>query len=398
MISLRCLIAVVMVAPGLSATQSALAMLPECQLASSDSDGDGYGWENNQSCLVVQLNDSGSAGQTTTLPVCESASSDSDGDGYGWENNASCLVKSSGDVSGSSPATPDTVMRPTCASTDSDPDEDGYGWENNATCLVIQDTLDDPTSQEDVIGAVNESAEISQSVPVLIKIESGCFDIGSPDNELNRSGDEGPQYNICVETFMAGQYEVTFSQYDKFATATGRPLPDDEGFGRGNRPVMNVNWNDAIAYTRWLSGVTGSNFRLPTEAEWEYMARSGTVTTFNTGNTITTDQANFQGQQSYNGSVAGVFRHQTLPVGSFAANAFGLYDMHGNIMEWTCSEYVGDYRSMQAPMQCSNTDSGRRVLRGGDWTSVHRNVRSAWRNNLTVGFTFRSIGFRVVQQ
>ncbi len=162
--------------------------------------------------------------------------------------------------------------------------------------------------------------------------------------------------------------------------------------------MINVVWSEAVSYARWLSSQTGQTYRLPTEAEWEYAARAGTTTPFHTGDFITSDQANFQALQSYNGSPVGVFRNETLPVGSFPPNAFGLHDMHGNAMEWTCSAFVGDYRSPAAPQQCDSTSTGRRSLRGGSWSGVARNIRSAWRNSLSVNFRNRSIGFRVVKQ
>lgn len=235
-------------------------------------------------------------------------------------------------------------------------------------------------------------------LPEMVDIEAGCFDIGSPLDEPLRSTDESPQLNICVEGFRLGISEVTFDQYDAYAIDTGQPLPDDSGFGRGEHPVINVDWNDATAYTIWLSRLTGQSYRLPTEAEWEYAVKAGTITPFHTGQIITSDQANFNARQSYNGSPPGEFRGQTLPVGSFPPNAFGLFDMHGNVQEWTCSTFVGDYRSPNAPQTCEAGSQGTRVLRGGPWNTVARNIRSAVRNNLRTTTISDGIGFRVLQE
>ena len=110
--------------------------------------------------------------------------------------------------------------------------------------------------------------------PDMVDIEAGCFLMGSPKSEAGRYGDER-WHRVCVEAFSMGKYEVTFAEYDRFAEATGRARPDDEGWGRGRRPIINVSWHDATAYARWLSEETGRAYRLPTEAEWEYAARDG---------------------------------------------------------------------------------------------------------------------------
>lgn len=254
-----------------------------------------------------------------------------------------------------------------------------------------------------VIGISDESdnsTEVTPAFPLpeMVDIEAGCFDIGSPMDEPLRSTDESPQLNICVDGFRLGQFEVTFEQYDAFAIDTVRPLPDDEGFGRGDHPVINVDWSDATSYASWLSQQTGQNYRLPTEAEWEYAARAGSTTPFHTGQIITSDQANFQARQSFNGSPIGEFRGQTLPVGSLSSNAFGLFDIHGNVQEWTCSPFVGDYRSSNEPQTCESGNQGRRALRGGSWASVARDIRSARRNNSFTSLQTIATGFRVLQE
>ena len=110
----------------------------------------------------------------------------------------------------------------------------------------------------------------------MVVIPAGVFTMGSPDGEAGRSNDEGPQHSVKVVSFALGRYEVTFDEYDVFANATHHELPNDEGWGRGLRPVINVSWVDALSYAAWLSEKTGQHYRLPTEAEWEYAARAGT--------------------------------------------------------------------------------------------------------------------------
>lgn len=161
--------------------------------------------------------------------------------------------------------------------------------------------------------------------PLLTVIPAGRFLMGPPDSEPNRSNIEGPQHEVIIaQPFALGVYAVTFMEYRHFCEITGRKLPDDNGWGRENRPVINVSWYDAQAYCVWLSEQTNQSYWLPSEAEWEYACRAGTQTPFHTGETINPDQANFARKHA-----------KTLPVGSFAPNTFGLYDMHGNVWEWT---------------------------------------------------------------
>jgi len=206
------------------------------------------------------------------------------------------------------------------------------------------------------------------SGPEMVKIPAGSFRMG----DIQGGGDLDEQlvHWVSVSAFAMGRYEVTFEEYDRFADATGREKPNDAGWGRGNRPVMNVSWDDATAYTTWLSEQTGQQYRLPTEAEWEYAARAGTETKYWWGNEIGSNQAN-----CYNSYCDDSFSY-TAPVGSFAANPFGLYDTAGNVYEWTCSEYESSYNGKE---EYCVSDAGLFVLRGGSWIDVAGRARSTIR-------------------
>lgn len=229
----------------------------------------------------------------------------------------------------------------------------------------------------------------TQGRPVIewVYIPSGTFSMGSPASEKDRDDDE-TLHQVTLSAFKISKYEITFEQYDAFCNATGRSKPDDEGWGRGKRPVINLSWDDAKAFADWMG------CRLPTEAEWEYAARAGTTTPFNTGNCLSTSQANYNGNYPYSGCSNGEFRGKTLPVGSFAPNAWGLHDMHGNVWEW-CSDWYDTYPSGAQTNPKGPTTGSNRLLRGGSWFNDARICRSAFRYS-TPDNRNNSIGFRLV--
>ena len=226
--------------------------------------------------------------------------------------------------------------------------------------------------------------------PPMIPITGGCTEMGSPGSEHRRDLDER-HHQVCIEDFGIGKHEVTFDEYDRFAAATGRTLPGDEEWGRDNRPVINVSWDDAMAYATWMSSQTGMSYRLPTEAEWEHASRGGARTPYPWGSAATHEDANFDGSHGRD-----LWRHQTAPVGSFPANNFGLYDTAGNVWEWTCSPYVREFGG--AELVCAEDgDHGQRVLRGGGWDSKPEHVRSAYRGRNTREHRKYYIGFRLAR-
>ncbi|PIE83309.1 MAG: hypothetical protein CSA09_02225 [Candidatus Contendobacter odensis] len=224
--------------------------------------------------------------------------------------------------------------------------------------------------------------------PDMVRIEAGCFQMGSPTSEKGRDDDE-KRHRVCVDTFEMGKYEVTFAEYDRFCAATGREKPDDEGWGRENRPVINVNWHDAVAYTRWLSKETGKDYRLPTEAEWEYAARAGTTTAYWWGDELGRNNANCYGCGSRWDT------EQTAPVGSFKSNPWGLYDTVGNVWEWTCSKYDEEYGGDEKVCISNNQANMPRSLRGGSWNFLPRGVRSANRVSYSPDSRDDDLGFRL---
>ncbi len=232
--------------------------------------------------------------------------------------------------------------------------------------------------------------EINVIKPVIVWVDipAGTFTMGSPNDEVDRSIDE-TQHQVTLSAFRMGMYEVTFEQYDLFCESTSRSKPNDAGWGRGKRPVINVSYYDAKAFADWMG------CRLPTEAEWEYACRAGTTTAFNTGNNLSTAQANYNGNYAYNNNAKGIDRQRTLAIGSFAANTYGLFDMHGNVWEW-CSDFYGAYPlSAQTNPKGPLTGSDR-VFRGGSWLNLAFNCRTADRNKSTPGFRSSRMGFRLV--
>jgi len=216
--------------------------------------------------------------------------------------------------------------------------------------------------------------------------------MGSPDNEPLRGFDEGPQHDVTVPSFYIGKYEVTQAQWR--AVMLGNP----SNFKGDNLPVESVSWNDAKKFCHRLSQMTGKEYRLPTEAEWEYAARAGTTSPFAFGYTLSSEQANFDGNHPYGNFPAGINRNKTTPVGSFEPNAFNLHDMHGNVWEWCEDVYHDNYNGAPTDGSAwlSGGDSSVRVLRGGSWRLAGMSCRSAVRVRFPPGVRSLIIGFRVV--
>ncbi|MBW4495683.1 MAG: SUMF1/EgtB/PvdO family nonheme iron enzyme [Oscillatoria princeps RMCB-10] len=237
----------------------------------------------------------------------------------------------------------------------------------------------------------------------MVSIPGGTFGMGSPNSESGRYDTESPQHWVTVQPFFMGKYAVTQAQWKAVAVLpkVNRDLnPDPSRFKGANRPVENVSWDDAMEFCARLSKKTGRDYRLPSEAEWEYACRAGTTTPFHFGETITTDLANYDGNHTYASAPKGVYRRETTDVGSFPPNTFGLYDMHGNVWEWCADPWHANYAG--APSDGSVWSSGGnenrryRLQRGGSWYVYPRNCRAAFRDWVGPDFRIGNIGFRAV--
>ena len=214
--------------------------------------------------------------------------------------------------------------------------------------------------------------------------------MGSPSSEVDRSSDE-TQHQVTVSDFHIGKYEVTQALWKAVMDNNPSNFKGDE------LPVEEVSWNDVQEFLQKLNAKTGKTYRLPTEAEWEYACRAGTTTPFNTGNNLTTSQANYDGNYPYNNNAEGEYRNKTMPVGSFPPNTWGLYDMHGNVWEWCSDWYGADYSNSNSPQtNPAGPSSGSfRVFHGGSWYSYAQYCRAAYRSSDAPGRRTDIIGFRL---
>jgi formylglycine-generating enzyme required for sulfatase activity len=243
----------------------------------------------------------------------------------------------------------------------------------------------------------------------MVLIPAGSFEMGSPKNELEQLDSESPQHRVTVPTFFMGRTPVTQAQWRQVAKLpeVKAELKANPSYFKGdNRPVEQVSWNDATEFYARLSRYTNREYRLPSEAEWEYACRAGTTTPFHFGETIDAQLANYQAQdEQFSGTIypgkygrgkLGEYRKETFPVGSFPPNQFGLQDMHGNVWEWCQDIWHDSYKN--APTDGSAWEDGEsssRVLRGGSWLIYPRYCRSAFRSFNSVD-RYNDIGFRVV--
>ncbi|WP_432746009.1 SUMF1/EgtB/PvdO family nonheme iron enzyme [Methylobacter sp. G7] len=228
-----------------------------------------------------------------------------------------------------------------------------------------------------------------------VTIAAGEFMMGS----LDAAEDADEQlHDVTVSGFRMLKTAVTFEQFDIFCKETGKGKYSDCKWGRGNRPVIFVSYWDAVDYAKWLSHANGWQCRLPTEAEWEYACRAGTETPFNTGKTISTAQANYDGASPHLMVSKGISRHKTMPTATFLGNAWGLFEMHGNVCEWCASEYDPYYNgSEQLDGSTDRSNDVPRVLRGGSWNSRLETLRSAARMQSNPENRSNEWGFRLVR-
>jgi formylglycine-generating enzyme required for sulfatase activity len=223
--------------------------------------------------------------------------------------------------------------------------------------------------------------ECVQDCPEMIVVPAGSFTMGSPRTEKGRWANEGPQHSVTIAApFAVSKNEVTFADWDACVAGGGCDgyKPSDQGWGRGQQPVININWEDAQHYVAWFSRVTGRNYRLLTQSEYEYAARAGTTTAYPWGDDI---KLNGTAMANCNGCGSKWDNRQTAPVGSFAPNNFGLYDMVGNVWAWTedCvhESYDGAPADGSAWLKPNGSNCSEHFATGGSWNSAATNVRSA---------------------
>ena len=236
----------------------------------------------------------------------------------------------------------------------------------------------------------------------MVKIPGGSFQMGAVKVEEEVLDDEFPQHTVTVKEFWMGKFVVTQEQWKTIAHPSNKVTLDlDPSNFKGDRlPVEKVSWDQAKEFCHRLSKITKRTYDLPTEAQWEYACRAGTTTPFHFGETITTDVANFNGDYTYGEASKGTYRVKIIAVDSFDPNAFGLYNMHGNVWEWCLDSWYSHYDG--APTDGSvwdaSNDSGSklRLVRGGSWGSNPSNCRSAFRSGSVPANQLNFVGFRVV--
>jgi formylglycine-generating enzyme required for sulfatase activity len=266
--------------------------------------------------------------------------------------------------------------------------------------LALETTV--PTVQQDELIAAGPGLDFKEcpnGCPVMVVVPAGRFimgapddEMGSPDDEPDRNATEGPLHEVTIAKFAVSKFEVTFDDWDACVSAAACPRVPDS-WGRGAMPVINVSWRDAKQYVGWLSQVTGNEYRLLAEAEWEYAARAGANTPYSWGEDPAVGEANC------NGCGSQWDLKQTAPVGSFKPNTFGLHDMHGNVWEWVEDTWHENYAG--APGDGSawlqGGDTNYRVARGGSWRNESELVRAAVRVKRNINVQFDTLGFRVAR-
>jgi len=227
--------------------------------------------------------------------------------------------------------------------------------------------------------------------PEMVVVPPGQFMMGSNDYDS-----EKPPHKVTIKAPLAvGRFASTFDEWDAAGLAH---KPSDQGWGRGKQPVINVSWEDAKAYAKWLSQKTGETYRLLSEAEWEYVARAGTTTAFWWGDSISTQEANYDGNHTFGGGQKGEYRQRTVPVDSFAPNPWGLHQVHGNVWEWIEDNWHADYKGApQGGSVWQGGDVSLRVLRGGSWLNNPDYCRSAYRNWVPPVNRSINVGFRLAR-
>lgn len=235
----------------------------------------------------------------------------------------------------------------------------------------------------------------------MVVINPGSGKLGSPDFEKKRARFENPLRDTMIGySFEVSKYEITFDDWDNCVKDGGCSghKPDDKEWGRGKRPVINVSYNDSQNFLTWLNGKTGQSYRLLSEAEWEYVARAGQEGPFGSGYDMSAQYANFDGKAPYGTGAKGEYLRKTQPVGQYEPNAFGVYDMHGNVYEWVedCwnanhNDAIGDGSAR------TDGDCNFRVMKGGSWVTHGYQTRAAARIRYVTDYRYDDYGIRIAR-
>jgi formylglycine-generating enzyme required for sulfatase activity len=248
---------------------------------------------------------------------------------------------------------------------------------------------------------LTQSVTILESVLELVYIPGGSFVMGAPAED-SPAWDAHPQHEVTLQAFWMSKYPITQAQWRSVASLPKVKVsldPDPSAFKGDNRPVETLSWYEAMEFCKRLSVYTKDVYTLPSEAQWEYSCRGATTTPFYFGETISPDQANYNGHYTYGAGLQGIYREETTDVGSFSANNFGLYDMHGNVWEWCLDQFHDSYKG--APVNGSawmtGGNSSYRMVRGGSWFSVPWFCRCAFRNDYVPVSRNNHVGFRIIR-
>jgi len=235
----------------------------------------------------------------------------------------------------------------------------------------------------------------------MVVINPGSGKLGSPDFEKKRARYENPMRDTFINyRFEVSKYEITFDDWNKCVSSGGCSghKPDDKGWGRGKRPVINVSYNDAQNFLKWLNAKTGQNYRLLSEAEWEYVARAGQDAPFGTGFDMSAQYANFDGKAPYGSGATGPYLRKTQPVGQYEPNAFGVYDMHGNVYEWVEDCWNKDHSgAIGDGSPRTDGDCKFRVMKGGSWVTHGYQTRAAARIRYVMDYRYDDYGIRIAR-
>lgn len=282
---------------------------------------------------------------------------------------------------------------------------------NNDSKLPLQQQSFQVVSLNDRAQQINSSTETAEyltedlgnGIPLeMVYVPEGNFIMGTPPTEKHSTNSERPQHRVSIKPFLMGKYQVTQAQWRQISQLPKVKTdlnPNSSHFKGDRRPVETISWIDAVEFCQRLSRKTGDIYRLPSEAEWEYAARANTTTPFYFGPTISSDVANYRGRFIYTNQPRGISRDRTTEVGSFPPNAFGLYDMHGNVLEWCQDTWHNNYSG--APTDGSawiSQNRTSRLMRGGAWSSDAISCRSGFRGSHPASGRYRTLGFRIVRE